>query len=584
MTRPNRISPTAVVFTAYPNAFRNIANAIVRIKSISHPEGELRNRRVRYVLERIAERMTQEYARVEQHHQEAQRRRRHHSQSSSATSKDATLDDIFGEVEILEDRSEGEGEEIHPIRASSLSFILVDDDSNIRTRIFPRSFHCQACGHFAAINAEHPPASLVCPCCQQAYLVQEPIVFMCARCANVRELAPKGDQIKQDVRRLRRLESFLGGPPDCPDCNNGHIHLEKHDTNSIQQWEWYCTNCSAFDEIVQEQCLECYMPRGQDQSTPPSMIFMNAFPAAAPSALRPLIDVQMFIRDVPLDPESILATARETGQDWPDYYEVQGSNSNLDNGQLERVATACISNAYLLDRIGVVTSVYGYRAGGIANHPITPVGEDDRLAKFFSDPDGFTQYICYGMINEGAALLLELDKPLIMDRLSRIDPALRALSYDQLVRRNRLTLNGMPLGDILKPEGYDRQFLLFRSLHAMEHALLTSAIQRIGNEVLGSILFLDAGVLVIYEREPIGRGGVVQVVNRGPGLIALLDAAADLVVGCAQGCADGCPACIYVRDSHCQYRYEDWGRTWIPSNTLLSRTGARNILVPELFM
>ena len=116
----------------------------------------------------------------------------------------------------------------------------------------------------------------------------------------------------------------------------------------------------------------------------------------------------------------------------------------------------------------------------------------------------------------------------------------------------------------------------------MEHSLLATASQRIGNEVLGSKLFVTAGVLLLYEREPIGRGGVIQVVNGGPGLHALVVAAGDHVAGCAQGCADGCPSCIYLPDMHCQYRSEELGRTWLPANTLLSRTGARQLLLPDL--
>jgi len=112
-------------------------------------------------------------------------------------------------------------------------------------------------------------------------------------------------------------------------------------------------------------------------------------------------------------------------------------------------------------------------------------------------------------------------------------------------------------------------------------SILTAAIQQIGNEVLGSQLFLTNGVIVIYEREPVGRGGVVQLVNRGEGLRRLLDAARDHVLGCVQGCAEGCPMCTYVRDAHCTSPLDEIGRVWLPPNTLLSRAGARILLAPQ---
>jgi hypothetical protein len=137
-------------------------------------------------------------------------------------------------------------------------------------------------------------------------------------------------------------------------------------------------------------------------------------------------------------------------------------------------------------------------------------------------------------------------------------------------------IRGREIRDLLLAGGQD--LIVYRSLHALEHALLNSAIQLIGNEALGSRLFPADGTVVIFERMPIGRGGVVQLVNRGPGLVSLIDAARDRMMGCAQGCQDGCPACAYLRDAHCNQPLEELGKSWLPPNSVLSRRGASCIL------
>src|SRR5690606_15371280 len=106
--------------------------------------------------------------------------------------------------------------------------------------------------------------------------------------------------------------------------------------------------------------------------------------------------------------------------------------------------------------------------------------------------------------------------------------------------------------DLVQPDA-NHNVILFPALHAIEHAMLTTANRLIGSDSLGSILFLEKGILVLYERDEIGRGGVVQLVNRGVGLNDLIEAATDHVNGCAQGCYDSCPSCTYVRDIYCHY-------------------------------
>ncbi|MGC2237995.1 MAG: DUF1998 domain-containing protein [Pyrinomonadaceae bacterium] len=588
MNKNTKLSPSAVIFNTFPDAFRNYASSIIRVKSIIHPDGDANNTRIRHVLENIARRMSHEKNRVDSHYMEIQHRAAANKSQSQVEGNSTVLDDIFGDIEIETEIIVDTGEKRAHIQSKNLSFILVDDDSTVRTKVFPRSFHCSNCNHFEYIDPSKPPRNLLCTHCKRENLVQEPIVFMCARCANLREMVPPGESVNNSQnRKARNVKDLLGSAPGCPDCRNGHIHLEKHNNNNIGVWEWKCSNNQCqYQEQVKYSCLECYLPALKDETNPEntvnaSMISMNAFPAAAPSALRGLFEVQMFIHNEPLDPSSLQVINHEAAIDWIDYFNLNfGNGSVLETEDLEQIHSACIENVFLLNRVGIVTTVYGYRAGNIASHSVTPTAESDRLARFFKDPEGLSEYVCYGMMNDGSALVIELNKQRIINRLSEITPSLASESYDDVLSAEFQMLQNLPMKNLL--ETRDNDFILFRSLHALEHAILTSSMQQIGNDVLGSKLFPKEGILLIYEREPIGRGGVVQLVNKGEGLLSMIEAARDQVIGCAQGCIDGCPACIFVRDAHCNYNYNEMERNWLPANSLLSRLGARRILFSDL--
>lgn len=412
-------------------------------------------------------------------------------------------------------------------------------------------------------------------------LVAEPIVSICSRCASIRELLPPGDRVGH-YRRPRRLEGYIGAPPDCTDCHQGHIHLLKHQTNNISRWEWGCQSCAGFRETVQERCLECALPAGINvQMEPSSVIFMQFIPASASNALVPLTDVQMFVQNTPLDPTTLRTAAIANQRGWTDAFDL---NSAITKGQLrphDRAALneSCVQDVYLVNRVYAATTTYGYKAGAAASHPISRVNDDERLARFFEDPERIYRFLCYSMVSEGSALVLELNRRLILERLSAAVPGMNGQDYGTVLQAELQRLRAQPLRDLLRAER--DELLLYRSLHGVEHAFLTAAIQQIGNEVLGSRLFLASGVIVIFEREPIGRGGVVQLVNNGEGLPRLLNATRDHVLGCAQGCADGCPSCTYIRDAHCQQPIDEIGTTWLPPNSLLSRAGARILLAPH---
>jgi hypothetical protein len=173
--------------------------------------------------------------------------------------------------------------------------------------------------------------------------------------------------------------------------------------------------------------------------------------------------------------------------------------------------------------------------------------------------------------------VLEFNPSQVMERIASVAPSLEGIHLEDIFARESQAIADREVRDLLRAGG--EELLVYRSLHALEHSVLSSAIQLIGNEALGSRLFPRSATVVLFERMPIGRGGVVQLVNRGPGLVALVDAARDRMMGCAQGCQDGCPACVYVRDAQCNQPLEELGgKPWLPPNSLLSRRGAARIL------
>jgi ssDNA-binding Zn-finger/Zn-ribbon topoisomerase 1 len=590
MKKPATLSPLSAVYKTYPDAFYNFENAIVRVQSIDNHSGESKSLMSAFILEKVARRITQERQLIEQHRVEAERRRvkrgRANTPQRDGEDADELLDGIFGTDFSLDEGGVEPPEALNTsaIKASRLSFIPLNEDATIRTSVFPRTFHCTNCNHFEAIDPERPPATLLCPCCKKSRMTQEPIVFECARCATVRELSPKGARgdTPEKRRKPRAVDDFLGGPPSCPDCERGHIHLVKHRQNKMLSWTWECQSCKSYREEAEELCLSCVLAKTDDDTG--SMVKMNGFPATAPGALQPLVDVSMFVGEEPLDPRTLHFVAQETGRAWGDYFELtdeQSRGAELGADDLKRINDACIANAYLFDKLSVVKTVFGYRAGNVAAHSITVVEEQDRQARFFPDPHRFVEYLTFGMTHKGAALAIEFDRERILERLSQpgFDPSLARMAYKQAVERTRNVLASTSLRNLLHTN--EPQLILYRAMHAAEHALLASAQRVIGSEVLGSTLFFEEGILLIYEREAVGRGGVVQLVNRGRGLVKLLDAVADQVSGCAQGCADGCPSCIYLRDIHCHYNLDELGRTWLPSNVLLSRGGARQLIAPN---
>lgn len=585
--RPPTLSPLQVIFRAFPDSVRYVGGHMTRVRDVSNPDGDRRDPLGVRIRQALARRMTYELARREAH--EALRQQRFAArraqppaqpENAEALEPDTILPELFDEETTgSPQRGTARATPVATpmLHARDISLIEVTDDSFVRTRVFPRSVQCHRCGHFLLLNPERPPATFLCPCCKDGQLVIEPIVFICGRCAAVRELLPPAERVGgRRFRRRRRHDDSIGVPPRCPECESGHIHLEKHGTNAVSRWEWVCTNCNNYSENVQEPCGGCGVAGTVNDRA--HFVFMQAIPAAATNALEPLVHQQMFVGDEEIELNALRAQAETQSSGWPDAFALASATSSgaVPVEDSARLRESCLDNAYLVNRVRVFTTTYGYKAGSPARHPQTPVDADDRLARFFPDPEGLARFLAYCVSTEGAALVLEFSPAQVMARLAAIAPALHGQTLAAAFAADATHIANHEVRDLLRVNGV--ALIVYRALHAVEHVLLNSAMQQIGSEALGSRLFPGAATIVIFEKAEIGRGGVVQLVNRGPGLVALFDAARDHALGCAQGCHDGCPACAYVRDPYCNQPLEDLGRQWLPPNSLLSRHGAAQVL------
>ncbi len=573
--RRQTISLWQVVFTAFPGAVRYVGGQMTRVRDVSNPDGDRRDLLATQVKHRIAELIAGELAHRDEHELLRQQRFELRNPPDEAEGAEGELDlpGFFDEAVPIADEPAPVERLQTRVRAGDISLIEVTDDAAVRTRIYPRSVHCQACGHFLLLDPGNPPASLTCPCCEDGELVVEPIVFICRRCCSSRELLPPGE-LRGERRQRRRHADELGHAPTCPECDDGHIHLEKHGTNSVARWQWTCSSCDDFVENLQEPCMTCIVPRAPGNAG--DMIFMNALPAAASSAYEALICEQMFVGDQPVDVRTLEEEAEAQSETWVDSFSLDAAEADgfISPGEVANIQSSCIESAFLVDGVRVFTTTYGYKTGGVTGHPQTPVEDLERFASLFEDPEGLSRFLAYCVVSKGAALVLKFDKELIVQRLG-----LTHTNYDTQVATEQGIIGDRNLTQLLREPNTD--ITLYKSMHGVEHAILSTAMQQIGTEALGSKLFFGDAAILIFERSELDRGGVIQLVNRGIGLSSLFDAARDSSLGCAQGCLDGCPACLFVRDAFCIQPAEEMGQFWLPANSLLSRQGASRILASD---
>jgi hypothetical protein len=601
--RTPTISPLQVIYQAFPDAIRFVSGQIARVRDVVSSRGDREDRLSGLVRRALARRIHAELMRRHAHDTMRYERRTARQgatptpASGQVGDSAATGFDPFqlaapeeGAVTLDAARELGSGHDFatgaggapsapNTPHEREISLIEVDDDTTVRTSVYPRTVHCQRCGHFQLLNPDRVPSNLQCPCCHQGMLQIEPIVLFCGRCAAVRELVPPGE-LRGNFRRSGEADRVLGIPTACPDCHRGHVHLNKHGTNDVARWEWRCTACTNYRVILQERCLRCVVPGTDTESA--SVIFMNPLPASAPNALQSLTLQEMFVGNDLVTPTALRAAVlADRNGVWPDAFDVDVTNPGaaLTQNDASALSEAALRRVYLVRDVWAVTACYGYKAGSSTSHPQSPVDPEQRLATFFTDPEGFARFRAFMHTTRGAALVLELNPEQVVSRLARLVPGFAHQSLGEIVEAEALEIARRPVRELLQAD--ERTLLAYRSLHAVEHALLMAAMRRLGSDTIGSRLFPSEATIVLFEKAEVGRGGVVQLVNRGVGLVPLFSAAQDLMAGCIQGCVDGCPSCVYVRDQYCSHPLDELGADWLPANALLSRAGAAAILMSE---
>jgi hypothetical protein len=602
----SNISPLQVIYQAFPDAIRFVGGQITRVRNVVSSRGDRDDRLSDVVRGLLARRIYVELTRRHAHDMvryERRAAREVERQAAGAVAGGAVMAgdvvaepafdpfdllppyEALGEPERMGGGADGGALATHAPAAPGMpqereiSMIEVDDDATVRTRVFPRTVHCQRCDHFELLNPERVPPTLSCPCCGGGTFRIEPITLICGRCAAVRELVPPLE-LRGSFRRPGDAGRVLGAAISCPDCHHGHVHLEKHGTNEVARWEWRCTACANYRVTLQERCLRCVVP-GTDIASP-SAIFMNPVPASATNALQALTLQEMFVGNEPVDVTSLRAAAsvaRSSG--WSDAFElhVREPGTLLSREDVTGLNSACLSRAYLIRDVWAVTACYGYKAGPSASHPHSAVAPEERLATLFSDPEGFARFRAFTHSTRGAGLVLEFDPQLVVARLAALMPGLGHQSLAEVIEAEAAQIARHEVRELLQVG--EHALLGYRALHAVEHAILMAAMRQLGTDAFGSRLFPAAATVVLFEKAAVGRGGVVQLVNRGPGLVQLVRAAQDLMAGCVQGCVDGCPSCVYVRDQHCAHPLDELGAAWLPANALLSRAGAAAVLLPD---
>lgn len=173
-----------------------------------------------------------------------------------------------------------------------------------------------------------------------------------------------------------------------------------------------------------------------------------------------------------------------------------------------------IKDAYTVSDVRTSTIVYGYVSNvnvvGFKD-TIEEILEDGtkrkkekRLKKHFKQ-SGQTKYKAYIVKTTGNGLVIELDKKYIAKLINKEDQDIEDKSYDEIIEKAIATMN---LGEF--QEVFENPRLhglsIVSCLHAIEHALLETATQQIGLDILGSKILLRDCAFIIFEREEVGEG------------------------------------------------------------------------------
>src|SRR5690606_17351379 len=152
MSKQQTISPLQVIYGAFPDAVRFVGGQLTRVRDVQNPEGERTDTLGHRVREAVARRISQELRGITEHENTRLQRytaRRGQADEGGADARelDLILPALF-DAQPAGPPGGGAGPAAPiaappSIRARDIGLIEVTEDARVRTRVFPRSVHCQ---------------------------------------------------------------------------------------------------------------------------------------------------------------------------------------------------------------------------------------------------------------------------------------------------------------------------------------------------------------------------------------------------------------------------------------------------------
>ena len=442
------------------------------------------------------------------------------------------------------------------IKASDIELREIRDGTRIRVRIYPRTFVCIQCGHYQLMDNATP--NLVCPCCG-GQMRQETLIHICPRCARVEELIP------QDIQKIEK------GLLICPKCGD---HLHYYGGERASTITWYCRRChQRYAQRPRPIDRNCSCSIWEPDEHGRSRVSKMSIDRTAASTTYALHFSLLRVKDKPIS----LSILRQRYQD----DRVEGIRTWHLNDYLRKLSKLeqewfhqmfPINEAFLVSGVRSSTVVYGYSTHKAPGQ----IKESERLPQFFRNERTNT-YRAYVVNEQGRALVILFDKERLARAVQEEMPLTQQRSYDEMMAAEITRLNKRTLFQ----ENIDHPNLtpLIAALHSIGHAVLKQAMAQVGLDYFGIKILLRDGAIIVYEKQDIGYGGVVQL-TAGTGFLELMSEVEQTLSACPHNCEQGCPSCIYINDAWCMPFLPDEIERWYPPNALLLRRKAAAAIRP----
>lgn len=429
------------------------------------------------------------------------------------------------------------------LNAECIELRVIDGDAEIRSETYPPLFLCEECHGYYFLDP-NGAQSLKCPDHGgTTFLRQVPIVFSCARCANIEPLLPFNVQTRNLV-------------PGRISCRSGHP-LTLTLSSNLANATWGCTggsDCPAWEagNRVSRKCAIC------DVDEPSSRSIMAPRSATASEIASPL--TISYVRDR-TGLNIRLASLRAQ------YRRVAGSFNlgTVEPGARARLAQFGIHEIFDVNQIQSILVCYGYRSL-IHSQPNVDIAQ--RYPRFFQPQPRTERFRAFATIVEGKGLILALDP----SRLSLIRQKQgHKLTYSQRITTEIAELNNFGVQALLAVTIEPDSYCMTKLLHTMEHALRAALIAEIGLDSFDSRILVEDAAILFFETRDLGDGGITQLAYQRGAMASWLDRARRKLEDCPQLCERGCIACVKVDNTTCHGFLAHEFTRWMPPNVLLDR-------------